>query len=86
MVYFAWGPHLFYGQAVFKYTCIYMVYSCIKFTDPSDTDLRHVLPNMIAVVFALPSRSNHIWYHMFCPGDLEDSYITGFMVMLYIEY
>ena len=51
------------------------------FVDPSDIDLRHALANMIAVVFALPSHSNHIWYHMFCPGELEDSYMTGFMVM-----
>ena len=48
--------------------------------DPSDTDLRHALANMIAVVFALPSRSNHIWYHMFCPGELNDTFMTGFMV------
>ena len=54
-------------------------------TDPSDTDLRHALANMIAVVFALPSRSNHIWYHMFCPGELEDSHMTGFMVMLSVH-
>jgi len=50
------------------------------FADPSDTDLRHALANMIAVVFALPSHSNHIWYHMFCPGELEGSHMTGFMV------
>jgi len=49
--------------------------------DPSDTDLRHALANMIAVVFALPSFSNHIWYHMFSPGDLENTYLTGFMVI-----
>ena len=49
--------------------------------DPSDTDLRHALANMIAIVFALPSHSNHIWYHMFCPAQLEASYMTGFMVM-----
>ena len=55
-------------------------------TDPSDTDLRHALANMIAVVFALPSHSNHMWYHMFCPGELEDSHLTGFMVINYKTY
>ncbi|XP_065913406.1 uncharacterized protein [Dysidea avara] len=34
---------------------------------------------MIAVVFVLPSHSNHIWYHMFCPGELENTHLTGFM-------
>jgi len=52
----------------------------VLFVDPSDTDLRHALANMIAVVFALPSRSNHIWYHMFSPGSLESTHLTGFMV------
>jgi len=50
------------------------------FVDPSDTDLRHALANMIAVAFSLPSYSNHIWYHMFCPKDLNNSHMTGFMV------
>ena len=55
--------------------------------DPSDNDLRHALANMIAVVFSLPSRGTHachLWYHMFAPGDLENSYLTGFMVCLII--
>ena len=51
------------------------------FLDPSDTDLRHALANMIAVAFALPSRSNHIWYHMFYPEGLEKTHLTGFTVM-----
>ena len=50
--------------------------------DPSDIDLRHALANMIAVMFSLPSRSTHLWYHMFIPGDLKNSYLTGFMVCL----
>ena len=52
-----------------------------KNTDQSDVDLRHALANMIAVVIASPNASNHLWYHMFAPGDLVDTYITGFMVM-----
>ena len=52
----------------------------MSFLDPSDTDLRHALANMIAVVFALPSHCNHIWYHMFSPGELENTHMTGFMV------
>ena len=51
------------------------------FLDLSDTDLRHALANMIGVAFALPNRSNHIWYHMFWPGQLENTYLTGFMVI-----
>ena len=35
---------------------------------------------MIAVVFGIPDKSTHLWYHMFSPGDLENSYMTGFMV------
>ena len=39
---------------------------------------------MIAVVFGIPDKSTHLWYHMFSPGDLENSYMTGFMV--YFNY
>ena len=49
-------------------------------TDQSDADLRHALANMIAVVIASPKASNHLWYHLFAPGDLVDTYMTGFMV------
>ena len=52
-----------------------------KNTDQSDVDLRHALANMIAVVIASPKASNHLWYHMFAPGDLVDTYMTGFMVI-----
>ena len=48
--------------------------------DQSDADLRHALVNMVAVVMASPKASNHLWYHMFAPGDLVDTYMTGFMV------
>ena len=60
---------------------MYLLYetSCI-YVDPFDTDLRHALANMIAVVFGLPDQSTHLWYHMFSPGELENSYLTGFMV------
>ena len=40
---------------------------------------------MIAVVFCLPRGSTHLWYHMFSPKDLENSYLTGFMVRNYIN-
>ena len=52
--------------------------------DPSEIDLRHGLANIIAVVFGLPSHSTHLWYHMFAPGDLESSYLTGCMVRTYM--
>jgi len=54
----------------------------ILLVDLSDIDLRHALANMIAVVFALPEGSNHMWYHMFSPKDLEHTYISGFMVII----
>lgn len=62
---------------------ISMLRSCSDYSitlDPSDVDLRHALANMTAVVFGLPNCSNHLWYHMFSPGDLENSCLTGFMV------
>lgn len=35
---------------------------------------------MVAAVIASPKASNHLWYHMFSPGELQDTYMTGFMV------
>ena len=49
--------------------------------DQSDIDLRHSLANLVAVIVGSPSESNHLWYHLFAPDKLENTYITGFMVM-----
>ena len=61
----------------------YFLYLIISL-DQSDMDLRHSIANMIAVVMELPSRSNHLWYHMFAADELVNTYMTGFMVQFYI--
>ena len=48
--------------------------------DQSDVDLRHALANLIAFIVGSPHRSNHLWYHLFAPEELENTYMTGFMV------
>ncbi len=48
--------------------------------DQSDVDLRHSLANLVAVVLGSPSRSNHLWFHLFAADRLEGTYMTGFMV------
>lgn len=48
--------------------------------DPSDTDLRIALVHLITVVLGCTPQSNHLWYHMFAPEELVNTYITGFMV------
>ena len=35
---------------------------------------------MVAMVMGCPSRSNHLWYHMFAADELVNTYMTGFMV------
>lgn len=42
--------------------------------------LRHTIANIIAVVFALPPMSNHIYYHLIAPDQLPGTYVTGYMV------
>ena len=39
------------------------------------------MANVIAVIFALPERSTHLWYHIFDPQSLEGTFVTGFMVI-----
>ena len=70
------------GTFVYVLILLSCAYSCILSTkiDQSDADLCHALVNMVAVVMASPKASNHLWYHMFAPGDLVDTYMTGFMV------
>lgn len=46
----------------------------------TDTKLKHSIANLIAVVLGLPPRSNHLWYHMFEPRELQNTYMVGFMV------
>ena len=48
--------------------------------DTSELDLRYSLANLVAVVLGKPQHSSHLWYHLFAPQNLENSYITGFMV------
>ena len=48
--------------------------------DESDEDLCHCLANMVGVVLGSQPKSNHLWYHLFSPDELKDTYMTGFMV------
>lgn len=52
--------------------------------DQSDIDLRHTLANLVAVVMGSPTCSNHLWFHMFAPEQLVNTYMTGFMVSVYL--
>ena len=53
----------------------------LSLTDQSDIDLRHALANLVGVVLGCPSRSTHLWYHVFSPEELQGTYLTGFMVI-----
>lgn len=52
----------------------------IFIVDYSSAALRHAMANTIAVVLALPEECNHLWYHMFRPDCLRNTFVTGFMV------
>jgi hypothetical protein len=45
----------------------------------SDRLLCNSLATLIAAVLACPDYSTHLWYHIFSPGDLLKSYVTGFL-------
>ena len=34
----------------------------------------------MGIVLGCQPKSNHLWYHLFAPEELEDTYMTGFMV------
>jgi hypothetical protein len=34
---------------------------------------------MIAVVVGLPPKKSHLWFHLFMPEELDQSYVSGFM-------
>ena len=42
--------------------------------------LRLALVKMIAIVVGSPPKASHLWFHMFQPEDLQNTYITGFLV------
>ena len=48
--------------------------------DPLDVSNCHGVANVVAAVLACPPRSNHLWYLMFAADELEQTYMTGFMV------
>lgn len=59
--------------------CIYMCYltTCI---DQAEAEMRDCIVNVIAVIFGSPPKSNHLWYHLMQPKDLNETFMTGFMV------
>ena len=52
----------------------------ISVIDQSDIDLCHCLANLVGVVLGCQLQSNHLWYHLFSPNELKNTYMTGFMV------
>ena len=38
------------------------------------------MANLVAVIIGCQPQSNHLWYHLFSPHELKDTYMTGFMV------
>lgn len=50
--------------------------------DASDVDLRRALVLLAAVVLGLPARSTHLWTHVFEPGRLEGTFVTGNLVIV----
>ena len=63
--------------------CYYYYYNyCLYLftSDQSDDDLCHCMANLVGVVLGCQPQSNHLWYHMFAPDELKDTYMTGFMV------
>ena len=64
------GTHAHASDAVFQLTP----------PDQLEIELRHGLANMVAAVLACPPKSNHLWYHMFAANELNDTYMTGYMV------
>ena len=51
--------------------------------DHSGIYLRAALVKMIAMVVGLPPKKSHLWFHLFMPEELEQSYVSGFMVQLH---
>ena len=43
--------------------------------------MRNALASLVAVTMACPEDSNHLWYHLYSPDQLEDTQITGFLVI-----
>ena len=52
----------------------------ISVIDQSDIDLCHCLANLVGVVLGCQPQSNHLWYLLFSPNELKNTYMTGFMV------
>lgn len=48
----------------------------------SDADLRATLVYMIAVTLGCQPQSTHLWYSMFTPDELMNTFLAGFMVIL----
>ena len=52
----------------------------VPFADSSDIELRHAIANVVAAVLGSPERTTHLWWHLFSPDKLANTYMTGFLV------
>ena len=48
--------------------------------------LSNSLVYLVAVVIGSPMKRTHLWFHLFEPNALENSYMTGFIVSLTTFY
>ena len=49
--------------------------------DSNEQQICNALASLVAVTLACPDQSNHLWYHLYSPEFLEDTQITGFLVI-----
>ena len=55
---------------------ITVLHSCL---DHDVADLRAALVKLIAIVLGSSPEASHLWFHMFKPEELQNTYLTGFM-------
>ena len=46
----------------------------------SHGELRHAIANVVAAVLGSPEGTTHLWWHLFSPDALANTYMTGFLV------
>ena len=66
--------------------CLPLIILCIFFVseETRGTELQNALACLIAVTLGTPPLSNHLERHVFCPHDLQNTFVPGSMVGFHI--
>ena len=75
---------MYFEDILFSVIFDWVLFVLVSLSDISDCNLRTALVHLIAVAIGC-GKSTHLWYSIFQPNELINTYISGFMVSMVLR-